>query len=98
MAQDSQEGFSEELSAASRMAFAVRAIESDANLRWFLRQFFSFCHVIPQSGVFDLDPRQNAYNQGVQAAGMELARMLTSAAPLLMPALLIEEMREDATE
>ena len=94
MAQDSEQLDKDELTDAARLEFAVRAIERDPNLRFFCRSFLSFCHVIPLSSVFDLDPRQNAYNQGIQAAGMEFARMLTSAAPLLMPALQIEDQNE----
>jgi len=87
----------EEVSAEARLQFAVRAIEKDPNLRFFLRQFLTFCNVLPPSSVYHPEDRQNAYNQGVQAAGFELSRMLTSAAPLLWPALLLEEMT-DASE
>lgn len=97
MAQDSVAENSEELSDKARIAFAVREIERDPNLRFLFRQFFSFCHVIPLSSVYDVNPTQTAYNLGVQAAGMHMAQLLTSAAPLLMPALMLEE-QNDATE
>lgn len=82
----------EGLTAAARLEFAVREIERSENLRFFCREFLSYCGTLHPTSVFDLDPRRGAFNAGVHAAGVEFARMLTSAAPLLMPALMIEEM------
>ena len=93
MAQDSDSPKENlDLSAAARLEFAVREIEQSANLRFFFREFLSFCGVLHPSSVFDPDPRIGAYNAGVHGAGVEIARMLTSAAPLLLPALMIEDM------
>lgn len=93
MAQDSQtSGEDDKLTAAAHIEFAVREIESSPHLRFFIRSFLNFCHVLPPASVYDVDPRQNAKNQGVQEAGFELCNMLTSAAPHLVPALMLEEL------
>lgn len=77
---------------AAHMQFAVRSIEEDQHLRVFVRHFLSFCNVMPPAAVFDLNPVQNAYNQGVQAAGLEFAAMLTSVEPRIVPTLMLEEL------
>ena len=91
MAQTSLHTDASEAEAQARLAFAVREIEASPNLRHFIRQYLSFCGVLFPTSVFTTDPALNAYNQGVQAAGVELARMLTSVAPHLWPALQLEE-------
>lgn len=93
MADDSTK--EEKLSLEAHLQFAVRAIEADPHLRVLVRHFFYFCRVLPPSSVFDLNPVQNAYNQGVQAAGLELANILTSVEPRLVPTLMLEELTED---
>jgi len=95
MAQPSDQLESEELTDKARLEFAVREIEASPYLRFFVRQFLSFCHVLPPASVYDVDPRQNAKNQGVQEAGFEFCNMLTSAAPHLVPALMLEELLTD---
>lgn len=77
------------------LQFAVREIESSANLRVLLRHFLSICHVLPPSSVFDVNPVQNAYNQGLQAAGLVLAEILTSVEPRMVPTLMLEELTEN---
>lgn len=77
---------------AAQLSFAVRAIRSDSNLRALVRHFLSICRAMPPASVFDLDPRQNAYNQGYQAAGLELAALLTAEDPTLVPSLMLEEL------
>jgi hypothetical protein len=74
------------------LQFAVRSIEGDPHLRVLVRQFLAYCSVAPPASVFDINPVQNAYNQGVQAAGMEFAAMLTSVEPRLVPTLMLEEL------
>jgi len=85
----------EELSLEAHLQFAVRSIEEDKHLRALVRYFLSFCRVLPPSSVFDLSPVQNGYNQGIQAAGLEFANILTSVAPRLVPALILEELAQD---
>lgn len=80
---------------ATHLQFAVRSIEEDQHLRVLVRYFLSFCRVLPVGSVFDLNPVQNAYNQGVQAAGMEFANILTSVEPRLVPTLTLEELTEN---
>lgn len=93
MAQDSAaDTGQEELTAQAHIEFAVREIESSVHLRVFIRMFLGYCHVLPPASVYDVDPRQNAKNQGVQEAGLEFCNMLTSAAPHLVPALMLEEL------
>ena len=94
MADDSDKE-TEELDLASHLQFAVRSIEEDQHLRVLVRYFLSFCGVLPVRAVFDLNPVQNAYNQGVQAAGMEFANILTSVEPRLVPTLMLEELTQD---
>lgn len=77
---------------AAQLTFAVRAIRADSNLRALVRHFLSICRAMPPASVFDIDPRQNAYNQGYQAAGLELAALLTAEDPALVPSLLLEEL------
>ena len=94
MADDSEQQ-KEKIDLATHLQFAVRSIEEDQHLRVLVRYFLSFCRVLPPSGVFDLNPVQNAYNQGIQAAGMEFANILTSVQPRLVPTLMLEELTED---
>jgi hypothetical protein len=94
MAEDSkQEKMDKDL--ASELEFAVRAISADPHLRTLFRYFLSYCRVLPPASVFDLNPVQNAFNQGVQAAGLELANILTSVEPRLVPTLMIEELTDE---
>lgn len=90
MADDSVKDKSEDLDA--HLQIAVRAIEGNESLRVFVRHFLSICHVIPPSAVFDLNPVQNAYNQGLQAAGFFFADILTSVEPRMVPTLMLEEL------
>lgn len=94
MADDSKEA-DLQLDLEAHLQFAVREIEASKHLRVLIRQFFSFCQVAPPASVFDLNPVQNAYNQGVQAAGLELASILTSVEPRLVPTLMLEELETD---
>lgn len=91
MAQPSTQDKAKEAEAHARLVFAVREIEASPSLRHFVRQYLGFCGVLFPTSVFTTDPALNAYNQGVQAAGVEFARMLTSVAPHLWPALQLEE-------
>jgi hypothetical protein len=94
---DTSEQTEEKLDLAAHLQFAVRSIEEDQHLRVLVRHFLSFCQVLPPGSVFDLNPVQNAYNQGVQAAGLELANILTSVEPRLVPTLMLEELTNDET-
>lgn len=80
------------LDAEAQVEFAVRAIEADPHLRFLVRRFLAYCCVAPPASVFVVEPIQNAYNQGIQAAGLELAAMLTSVSPTLVPTLMLEEL------
>jgi len=96
MAQEADESQGEDkLTREAHIEFAVREIEASPHLRFFVRDFLRFCHVLPPSSVYDVDPRQNAKNQGVQEAGLEFCNMLTSAAPHIVPALMLEELRSN---
>lgn len=85
----------DDLSEQAQLEFAVRAISGDPHLRFFVRTYLAYCHVAPPSSVFDVNPYQSAFNQGVQAAGMEFAAMLTAVEPRLVPALMLEELTPD---
>lgn len=82
----------------AQLEFAVRAIEADENLRALVRYFLLQCNVLPPNSVFDANPVQNAYNQGVQAAGLIFANLLTSVVPRLIPTLMLEELTQDEHE
>lgn len=88
-------GQSGEAELSSRLALAVQTIAQNADLRLFVRDFLSYCHTLFPSDLYDRDPIQTAYNQGVHAAGVEFARRLASV-PGLWPTLLLEEERENA--
>lgn len=94
MAEDSEQK-EEKVSLETHLQFAVRSIQEDQHLRALVRHFLSYCRVLPPSGVFDLNPVQNAYNQGIQAAGMEFANILTSVEPRLVPTLMLEELTDE---
>lgn len=94
---ENSENEKEEIPLEQHLQFAVRSIEEDQHLRVLVRYFLTFCRVLPPSGVFDLNPVQNAYNQGIQAAGLEFANILTSVEPRLVPTLMIEELTQDET-
>jgi hypothetical protein len=85
----------QEVTLEAQLEFAVRAIQEDENLRVFVRQFLTFCRVLPPSDVFDVNPVVNARNQGIQAAGLEFAAMLTQVEPTLVPTLMLEELTAD---
>lgn len=85
----------DELTLEAHLQFAVRSIEEDQHLRVLIRYFLSSCNVLPVGSVFDLNPVQNAYNQGVQAAGLIFANLLTSVEPRLVPTLMLEELASD---
>jgi hypothetical protein len=98
MAQDSPVPSEEEITLEAHLQFAVRLIAGDPHLRVLVKTFLSHCNVLPPNGVFDLNPVQNAYNQGLQAAGFEFAALLTAADPALIPALLQEELAPNEPE
>lgn len=85
----------EGLESSARIALAVRAVERDEHLRFFLRRFLSTCGVLPQQSVFTTDQLQNAFDQGMQAAGLHLVGMLSSSNKLLWPQLQLEEMTDE---
>ncbi len=95
MAEDSTKADNQAKGLASQLEFAVRAIQADDNLKVLVRHFLGYCNVMPPASVFDLNPVQNAYNQGIQAAGLELASILTSVEPSLVPSLMLEELTAD---
>ena len=97
MAEDSTQA-EDKLSLEAQLQFAVRAIEADPHLRVLVRYFLANCSVMPQASVFDLNPVQNAYNQGVQAAGLMFANLLTSVEPRLVPTLTLEELTQNEPE
>lgn len=82
----------------AHLQFAVRAINESQSLRVLVRHFLSICHVTPPSSVFDVNPVQNAYNQGLQAAGLFFAEILTSVDPRMVPTLMLEELTADVQE
>lgn len=94
MAEDSKQK-EDELDLTAHLQFAVRAIESNQHLRVLVRHFLSMCSVSPPASVFDLNPVQNAYNQGIQAAGLMFADILTSVEPRIVPTLTLEELTQD---
>ena len=94
MADDStQRG--DELDLEAHLQFAVREIEGSKHLRVLIRHFLLSCNVVPPASVFDLNPVQNAYNQGFQASGLMLADILTSVEPRIVPTLMLEELTND---
>lgn len=96
MAQDSEDETAEDaLTPKAHIEFAVREIEASPHLRFLIRHFLSFCHVLPPASVYAVDARENAKNQGVQEAGYELCNILTSVAPHIVPALLLEELTQN---
>jgi len=95
MAEDSTKDKDKVADLAAQLEFAVRLIQSDESLKALVRHFLGFCNVLPPAAVFDLNPVQNAYNQGVQAAGLEFASILTSVEPSLVPTLMLEELTAD---
>ena len=94
MAQDSSTK-EEEAKEVAQLTLAVRAIERDPNLRFLFRQILTHCHILPLSSVFDVNPVQSAYNQGVQDVGITISNMLTSVAPLLIATLSIEDEKDE---
>jgi hypothetical protein len=98
MAQDSPVASEEEITLEAHLQFAGRLIAGDRHLRVLVKTFLAHCNVLPPNGVFDVNPVQNAYNQGLQAAGFEFAALLTSADPALIPALLQEELTSNEPE
>ena len=55
MADDSSQAEGE-LTLEAHLQFAVRAIEADPHLRVLARYFLTFCSVLPQGSVFDINP------------------------------------------
>lgn len=80
---------------AAHIEAAVQEISASVSLRRFVRYFLGLTNVAPANSVFDTNQAQNAYNQGYQAAGMELAAILTSVEPRLVPTLLLEELTQN---
>ena len=91
MAQDS-EITDAKMDLDAHLHFAAQAIRENSSLRVMIRHFLSACHVSPPSSVFDVNPTQNAYNQGLQAAGLFFAEILTSVDPRMVPTLMLEEL------
>jgi hypothetical protein len=94
MAEQLAKGDGDETSEHARLSFAVRACEHDENLRFLLRLYLRQVNVLPQQSMFDNDPLQNAFNQGRQAAGLELIQLLSSVSPHLWMAIQLEEMND----
>lgn len=92
MAQDSPVSSEDEITLEAHLQFAGRLIADNVHLRVLVKTFLAHCNVLPPNSVFDLNPVQSAYNQGLQAAGFEFAALLTAADPALIPALLQEEL------
>lgn len=82
----------EKLTLESHLEFAVRTIAGDEHLRELVRHFLVMTNAFPPAAVFDVNPVQNAYNQGYQAAGLAFAQILTSVEPRIVPTLMIEEL------
>lgn len=95
MAQELDQQTDKELEHSAKVAFGVRAIERDQNLRYLIRLHLRTLSCLPGSSVFSPDPIQNAYEQGRQAAGIDLIALLTSVVPMLWPALQLEEMQDE---
>lgn len=83
---------------SAKIAFGVRAIERDPNLRYLVRLHLRSLACLPFGSVFSPEPVQNAFDQGRQAAGLELISLITSVAPMLWPALQLEEMQDEIQE
>lgn len=97
MADNSQQT-SGDLDLTSHLQFAVREIEASVHLRVLVKHFLGACSVVPPAAVFDLNPVQNAYNQGFQACGMMFAEILTSVEPRIVPTLMLEELTENVSQ
>ena len=91
MAENSEQP-QEKMALESHLEFAVRAIAGDEHLRELVRHFLDMTNAFPPASVFDVNPVQNAYNQGYQAAGLAFAQILTSVEPRIVPTLMIEEL------
>lgn len=85
----------EELTLEAHLQFAVRAIEMNVHLRALVKYFLTMTNAFPPASVFDVNPVQNAYNQGYQGAGMAFAQILTSVEPRIVPTLMIEELTDE---
>lgn len=85
----------EGVSLETHLQFAVRAISEDVHLCELVKHFLNMTNAYPPNSVFDLNPIQNAYNQGYQAAGLAFAQILTSVEPRLVPTLTIEELTHE---
>jgi hypothetical protein len=85
----------EELTLEAHLQFAVRIIEADVHLRELVKHFLNMTNAFPPNSVFDVNPVQNAYNQGYQSAGFAFAQILTSVEPRLVPTLMIEELTDE---
>lgn len=94
MADDSKQDEGE-MTLEAHLQFAVREIEASQHLRVFVRHFLASCNVVPPASVFDLNPVQNAYNQGFQSCGLMFAEILTSVEPRMVPTLMLEELSEN---
>lgn len=90
MAEDSTAS-AQELDLTAHLEFAVREIAASQHLRVLVRYFLANSNVLPPAGVFDVNPVQNAYNQGYQANGLMFAEILTSVEPRIVPTLMLEE-------
>lgn len=86
------------VSLEAHLEFAVRAIAGDEHLRQLVRHFLGMTSAFPPASVFDVNPVQNAYNQGYQAAGLAFAQILTSVEPRLVPTLMIEELTDEPSD
>ncbi len=88
------DGKEEAQSETARIELAVRQIERDPTLRFLVRTFLRQQGLLPLQSPFNTDVVQSAFDQGRQAAALDLIAILTSAAPMLWPALQIEEMTD----
>lgn len=82
----------EEVSLEAHLQFAVRAMVENEHVCQLIRHFLVMTNAFPPNSVFDINPVQNAYNQGYQAAGLAFAQILTSVEPRIVPTLMIEEL------
>lgn len=95
MAQELSDNSPSEKTHEAKIALAVRAMQSDPSVRYLLRLHLRSLSCMPQSGVFSTDPLQNAFDQGKQAAGLELVSILTQVDAMFWPALQIEEFNDE---
>lgn len=77
---------------AVKLQMAVQKIERDPNLRFLVRHFLSLCGV-PATPIGS-DPIETARLCGRHEMGMVLVSILAKDAPMLWPALILEDYNE----